>query len=463
MKVLIIDDDADIRAIARLSLSRVGGMDVIEAGSGADGVRKAQVEKPDVILLDVMMPRMDGPQTLAALRSRPATSSTPVIFLTAKAAGDQVDRLMSLGAAGVLVKPFDPRTLSRDVRSLIKRRRDRGTSTPASAGETPQQGLDEMRQRFVATFEAECDSIRVLVDKMAGLNRQRPVAALTQITHRLSGLAGTIGFPTVSARASDLEDLAAGASARGEFDASAARDAVDAIRNALAKDLARAPARRATKMAEALPLIRVLLVDDHAMVRRGLKALLSDEFRGAAFGEAADAQQAVDQLRKNAWDVALLDITLPGKSGLDLLKEVKAEWPTLPVLVLSGQKEEHFAVRVLKAGAGGYMTKESAPDELVKAIRKVLAGGRYVSPALAEKLALGVNKDLTRTLHEMLSDREYDVMSRIASGKTVTEIAGELSLSAKTISTYRARVLEKLGVRNSAEIVQYAIRNGLVL
>src|ERR1017187_7167629 len=146
------------------------------------------------------------------------------------------------------------------------------------------------------------------------------------------------------------------------------------------------------------------------------------------------------------------DIALPGKSGLDLLKELKAEWPRIPVLVLSAHPEDQFAVRVLKAGAGGYMTKESAPEELAKAVRKVLAGGRYVSPALAEKLALGVNKDLTRTLHETLSDREYDVMSRIASGRTVTEIAEDMSLSSKTISTYRARVLEKLGVKNNAEI-----------
>jgi DNA-binding NarL/FixJ family response regulator len=210
-------------------------------------------------------------------------------------------------------------------------------------------------------------------------------------------------------------------------------------------------------------MIQVLIVDDHAIVRRGLRALISDEFRGAAFGEASDARQALEQLRKKKWDVALLDITLPGKSGLDLLKELKTKWPKLPVLVLSVHPEEQFAVRVLKADAGGYMTKESAPEELAKAIRKILAGGRYVSPALAEKLALGVKKDLTRTPHETLSDREYEVMSHIASGKTVTEIAEELSLSAKTISTYRARVLEKLGVKNSAEIVQYAIRNGLVI
>jgi DNA-binding NarL/FixJ family response regulator len=210
-------------------------------------------------------------------------------------------------------------------------------------------------------------------------------------------------------------------------------------------------------------MIRILIVDDHAIVRRGLRDLLSEQFYGAAFGEASDAWQALEQLQKKEWDIALLDIALPGKSGLDLLKELKAEWPRLPVLVLSGHPEDQFAVRALKAGAGGYMTKECAPDELAKAIRKILAGGRYVSPALAEKLAMGVTKDLTRTPHETLSDREYDVMSRIGWGKTVTEIAEELSLSAKTISTYRARVLIKLDVKNSAEIVQYAIRNGLVI
>ncbi len=163
------------------------------------------------------------------------------------------------------------------------------------------------------------------------------------------------------------------------------------------------------------------------------------------------------------WDVALLDITLPGKSGLDLLKELKAARPRLPVLVLSAHPEDQFALRALKAGAEGYLTKDSAPEELVKAIRKILAGGKYVSPTLGEKLASNVRKDFTRLPHETLSDREYEIMCLIASGKTVTEIAGDLSLSVKTISTYRTRVLEKLGVKNSAAIVQYAVRNGLVI
>ncbi len=475
MKVLIIDDDADIRSIARLSLSRVGGMVVIEAASGGKGVRKAREETPDVILLDLTMPTMDGWETLAALRSQPATAMTPVIVLTAKTVGDEVERATARGAAGVISKPFDPRTLANTVRALVDMHPLDGAS-PASVPTAFQRALGKTRQRFVATFGTQCASIDILVDQVAASAPRGPVAALTRVTHRLSGLAGTIGFSTVSACASKLEDLV-GAARRSTFDASLARDAVDAIRKAFAKDLAspsmwatplaRSPARGTkilvTDVEPDQRAMRVLIVDDHAIVRRGLRALLTDEFLGAAFGEASDARQALVQLRTQTWDVALLDITLPGKSGLDLLKELKAEWPALPVLVLSGHTEDQFAVRVLKAGAGGYMTKESAPEELAKAIRKILAGGRYVSPALAEKLAMGVKKDLTRTPHETLSDREYDVMSRIASGKTVTEIAEELSLSAKTISTYRARVLEKLGVKNSAEIVQYAIRNGLVI
>jgi two-component system invasion response regulator UvrY len=210
-------------------------------------------------------------------------------------------------------------------------------------------------------------------------------------------------------------------------------------------------------------MIRVLIVDDHAILRRGLRELLSDAFPEAKFGEASHAGQAQEQLQKKEWDVVLLDITLPGRSGLDLLKEFKAARPKLPVLVLSAHPEDQFAVRVLKAGAEGYMTKESAPEELVSATRKILAGGRYVSPTLAEKLALHVSKNVTGTPHETLSDREYEVMRHIASGKTLKEIAGELSLSPKTVSTYRTRILEKLGVRNSAAIIRYAMRNGLVM
>lgn len=209
-------------------------------------------------------------------------------------------------------------------------------------------------------------------------------------------------------------------------------------------------------------MIRVLIVDDHAILRRGLRALISEEFARAEFGEASNAEQALEQVRKKVWDVALLDVTLPGKSGLDLLKEVKAERPKLPVLILSVHPEDQFAIRALKAGAEGYMTKESAPEELVQAIRKILAGGRYVSPTLADKLASDVSRGGAGAPHETLSDREYEIMCLIASGKTVTEIAVELSLSVKTISTYRARILPKLGAKNSAEITRYAIRNNLV-
>lgn len=343
------------------------------------------------------------------------------------------------------------------------RRHDR--TSPASYPDTLQQFVDRRRQRFVATFDAQCDGIRALVDGVASRGLQGPVASLKRAAHRLSGLAATIGFSTISARASELESLV-GRARHGAFDAVLARAVVDALPEALNEDLANPPEQPAAATsldaAVGVSTIRVLIVDDHALLRCGLRALLSDQFQGAAFGEAGDAWQALGQLRREAWDVAVIDITLPGKSGLDLLKELKAEWPTLPVLVLSGHAEDHFAVRALKAGAGGYITKESASEELVKAVRKILAGGQYVSPALAEKLAADARKDSTCAPHETLSDREYEVMSRIASGKTVTEIADHLSLSVKTISTYRARILEKLDVRNSAEIVQYALRNGLV-
>lgn len=180
-------------------------------------------------------------------------------------------------------------------------------------------------------------------------------------------------------------------------------------------------------------MIRVLIVDDHAILRRGLRALLSDAFSDVQCGEASNAEQAMEQLGKKAWDVVLLDITLPGKNGLDFLLELKAARPKLPVLVLSVHPEDQFGVRVLKAGAEGYMTKESATEELVSAIRKILAGGQYVSPTLAEKLALSVRvrKDFKRMPHEMLSDREYEIMCSMASGKTVTEIGEDLSLSKK--------------------------------
>ena len=241
---------------------------------------------------------------------------------------------------------------------------------PASSDETLQDGLDEMRQRFVATFVAQCDSIRVLVDKMAALDHPRPVAALTQITHRLNGLAGTIGFPTISARASDLENLVAGASGPGSFDALAARDAVDAIRNAFAMDLAKASAvrgatiiwlktvRRARNQDRALSRVRELVLampsphrDDHAMVRRGLRALLSDEFPRCGVWEAAAAPQ-VELLRKTSGCRAARHHPAR-KSGPDSLGNSRLSAQAAGSRPERSQAKMQFAVRVLKAGAGG--------------------------------------------------------------------------------------------------------------
>ena len=208
--------------------------------------------------------------------------------------------------------------------------------------------------------------------------------------------------------------------------------------------------------------MKILLIDDHAVVRHGLKQILADEFRRATFGEARNAQEALDLAWKENWDVVVLDVTMPGRSGLEVLREIKKHKPRVPVLVLSMHPENQFAVRVLKRGASGYMNKESAPAELVGAIKKVLAGGRYVSTSLAEKLATYLSSDSQKPAQDLLSDRECQVLRLIASGKIVSEIARELSLSVKTISTYRTRILEKMGLRNNAELMHYAMQNQLV-
>jgi DNA-binding NarL/FixJ family response regulator len=209
-------------------------------------------------------------------------------------------------------------------------------------------------------------------------------------------------------------------------------------------------------------MIRVLIADDHAILRRGLKEILVRELEAVICGEAEDAQQVLAQVQNHEWDLVILDITMPGRSGLDALKDLKALRPKLPVLVLSMHPEDQYGKRILRAGASGYMNKESAPEELIKAIRKVLAGGLYVSPFLAEKLAFDLSENAGRPIHEILSDREFEVLRMIASGKTVSQIAEELHLSVATVSTYRARILEKMNMTTTAELMHYALRNQLV-
>ena len=209
-------------------------------------------------------------------------------------------------------------------------------------------------------------------------------------------------------------------------------------------------------------MLRILVADDHAVVRQGVRGILMEEFGPVTFGEARNGEELMEAIRKQEWDMLILDITMPGKSGLDALKEIRPLRPRLPVLVLSMHPEDQFAVRVLKAGAAGYMTKERAPEELIGAIKKVLAGGKYVSSTLAERLAFNLDEETEKAPHEMLSDREYEVLCMIASGKTVGEIADILYLSVKTVSTYRARILEKMNLRTNAELTHYAIKNHLV-
>lgn len=209
-------------------------------------------------------------------------------------------------------------------------------------------------------------------------------------------------------------------------------------------------------------MIRVLVVDDHPLVRQGIAAVLARSFPGACIAEASDGAEALRALCNGAWDLVLLDLSLPGRPGLDILKEIRGICPRLPVLVLSMHPEHEFATRVLRAGASGYLTKGSPSEVLVSAVHKVLAGGKFISERMGEVLAADLDRDFSRPAHESLSDREYDVMLRLASGDTVGEIAAEVHLSVKTISTYRARVLAKMGMRNNAALTQYGLRQKLI-
>ncbi len=209
-------------------------------------------------------------------------------------------------------------------------------------------------------------------------------------------------------------------------------------------------------------MLRILLADDHAVVRQGVRQILVDAFAKATFGEAQNARELLDLVATERWDIVVLDLTMPGGNGLEALKQLKHDQPQLPVLILSMYPEDQYAVRTIRAGAAGYLNKESAPEELVTAIRKVLNGGQYISAAVADELVLHARHEDDQPVHKHLSDREYQVLCLIAAGKEVKEISTELSLSAKTISTYRARLLEKMNLKTNAELTHYAIQNNLV-
>lgn len=208
--------------------------------------------------------------------------------------------------------------------------------------------------------------------------------------------------------------------------------------------------------------MKILIVDDHAVVRQGIKQILTEMSEPATIGEAANGSDAIRLLRDDSWDMVLLDIGLPGKNGIEVLKQIKSEWKKLPVLMLSMYSEDQYALRAIRAGAAGYMTKESAPDELLSAISKVRNGGRYISAGVAEKLVFELDEAASGLPHQTLSDREFEVLRLIASGKTVSEIADMLSLSVKTISTYRSRILEKMKMKHNAELTHYALKHELV-
>jgi DNA-binding NarL/FixJ family response regulator len=208
--------------------------------------------------------------------------------------------------------------------------------------------------------------------------------------------------------------------------------------------------------------MHILIADDHAVVRRGLREILAEAIAGARFSEAGSGDEVLRQLVGSIVSVLVLDINMPGRSGLDVLRDVKRDYPRLPVIILSVQPEDQYAMRCLRAGAAAYINKDSAPEELALAIKKILSGGRYVSPRFAEKLVALLDEPAGKPLHELLSDREFEVMKMIASGVPLTEIAGQLHVSVKTVSTYRTRIMEKMQMKSNAEVTRYAMKYQLV-
>jgi DNA-binding NarL/FixJ family response regulator len=208
-------------------------------------------------------------------------------------------------------------------------------------------------------------------------------------------------------------------------------------------------------------MLKILIADDHSLFRRGVKDLLSDGLGDVTIGECANAHDLFELVRREKWDVVILDIGMPGTTGTDALKQVKAACPKLPVIILSMHPEDQYAVRMFKAGADAYLTKASAPEELVTAVKKVVAGGQYVNQSLGEQLVHLLHRGNEKTPQELLSDREYEVMRLLSSGKTVSEIAESMHLGTTTVSTYRARILEKLHLKNNAELMRYAVQHGI--
>ena len=209
-------------------------------------------------------------------------------------------------------------------------------------------------------------------------------------------------------------------------------------------------------------MIRILIADDHAIVRKGLTQLIRDEFASAEIAEVGDAEELISKVSDKDWDIVVCDLSMPGRSGLDALRQIKQMYPSLPVLIMSMHDEDQYALRVLKAGASGYLGKDNIHEDIIKAIRTVLLGKKFITPSVAEKLAQALEGDTNQLPHEKLSDREFDVFKLLAGGKAVSDIADQLSLSVTTVSTYRARILEKMNLKSNADLTRYALNNSLI-
>lgn len=209
-------------------------------------------------------------------------------------------------------------------------------------------------------------------------------------------------------------------------------------------------------------MIRILIADDHAIVRKGLKQLIIEEYPSAIIDESGDAESLIQKVIKSSWDVVICDINMPGRSGVEALRQIKEIYPQLPVLIMSMYSEDQYAIRVMKAGASGYLNKDNIHNEIIKALQTVRLGRKYITATLAEKLAESLNTDNQKMPHEFLSDREFDVLKMLAQGRSVSEIAVQFSLSATTVSTYRSRILEKMKMKSNADLTRYALEQNLI-
>jgi PAS domain S-box-containing protein len=460
--VLIVDDDPGTRETLS-DVLKLHGYAVESAPSGRAALERLSVHPARAVIVDIELPDVSGLELLGSVKASPP--SPEVILITGHASLASAIEAINGAAFAYLTKPFEV---------------DHLLLTLARALEKQQQ-MEHLRRS--AQYRVMSDSLTdavFLLDSAGWIVLANPRAA--ELTgHRDADLSGRpiASLLAPESRESTLARLSAPEAARavpppfgtrlvGRDGRTIAVEAHVTTAFEHGQPVGRLmlvrghQGRRPDDRVGAPAAVRILVTNRHPIVQRGVKEIVADTFPSIILGGAQDAQETLELLRKQLWDLVVLDVAMPDRNWLDVLKEIKQERPKLPVLILDIHSEEQLAVRAMRAGAAGYLTQDAPPEELTNAIRTTLAGRKYVTRSVAEQLAIAMDATTRGVPHQTLSDREYSVVRLIASGKTSREIADELSLSIKTISTYRVRALEKMGLRTNAELMRYAIHHGLV-